>query len=360
MSDNRTASNSPVATEAAEWYARMRAPDVSEIEAVRFRAWLSGDPERRQEFDAVDAFWADLSAIEHSPEVKRVREGIASRRSKKRWPGYLAMAATFLAAVGGAWTTWQHWGAGHYVTGVGEQRMVPLSDGSVVTLNTATEIRLKYSGSAREIQLLRGQANFDVARDPSRPFIVTAGGGAVRALGTVFDVYKSNDKVTVTLIEGKVAVTPSDSSLSGPSVTAEGVAKSAIGTPAEKQPIASEVILAAGEQLSYGAVARSSGTPVVKVPDVVKLASADVPRVTAWRARKLDFSDTPLVEAIDEANRYSREQIVLEAPELARARISGTFKAGNNEAFVEGLQAYFHLSVERESDGKLVLKQKSN
>jgi transmembrane sensor len=105
-----------------------------------------------------------------------------------------------------------------------------------------------------------------------------------------------------------------------------------------------EINLTAGEQLSYE----------VKT-GAVKRASADIPRVSAWRARKLDFSDTPLADAIVEANRYSRVQIELNAPELQNARISGTFEAGRNDLFVEGLQSYFQLTVERPTDRRIVL-----
>jgi transmembrane sensor len=189
--------------------------------------------------------------------------------------------------------------------------------------------------------LLRGQANFDVAKDAKRPFVVTAGGGEVRAVGTVFDVYKAADKVMVTLIEGKVAVTPNRSA---------SVNVSTVEQAQTELPAPAELFLAAGEQLSFAT------TPdIVASPDVVKLAATDVPRVTAWRARKLDFSDTLLPDAIAEANRYSRQQIVLDAPELTGARISGTFEAGKNEALVEGLQTYFQLDVERADDRQIVL-----
>lgn len=357
MTDNRSAARAAMATEAADWYARLRAPDVSEIEAVRFRAWLAGDPARRREFDAVDSFWQDLSAIEHSPEVMRVQQSIAARPRNKGKRGHWTMAAALAMAVGGAAIAWHQWSADRYVTNIGEQRMVPLADGSIVTLNTATEIRMHYSAGARKVELVRGQANFDVAKDPSRPFIVAAGGGHVRALGTVFDVYKSAEKVTVTLIEGKVAVTPNQSITSDEpavgSIKTEGLSaeiKHTLSTAAPSVPSA-EIIMAAGEQLTF----ETSAKKPQKNPDVLKLASADVPRATAWRNRKLDFSNTPLLEAIAEANRYSREQIVLAAPELVHARISGTFEAGKNEAFVEGLQTYFRLQVERSSDHQLIL-----
>lgn len=338
MNVAHTPNQNSVATEAADWYARLRAPDVSEIEAVRFRAWLAGDPACRREFDAIDAFWEDLAAIERSPEIVRVRKAIATRRRRKKvWSGYLATAAALLIAVGVVLAAWHPWSVERYVTGIGEQRMVPLADGSVVTLNTATEIRLRYSRARRVIELVHGQANFDVAKDPDRPFVVTAGGGLVRAVGTVFDVYDSADKVTVTLIEGKLIVTPKQPSL------LEQFGKASSAKPAGP----SEFVLRAGEQLSFAAN-----------DNAVKLGSADIARVIAWRARKLEFSDTPVLEAIAEANRYSRDQIVLDAPELAGARISGTFDAGKNEAFVEGLQTYFHLDVERATDHRLILTQK--
>jgi len=336
MSDAKPTERSSIPTEAADWYARLRAENVTELDAVRFRAWIAADSERRREFEQIDAFWDNLDAIEKSPEVLRERAAIARRRALSAWPatvpsatrrrykrkGVWAAAAAVLLVVGASLLV-QRQSTDRYVTTVGEQRSVPLADGSVVTLNTATEIRLHFSAGRRGVELVSGQANFEVAKDAGRPFVVTVGGSEVRAVGTQFDVYKSADKVTVTLIEGKVAITEA---------------------PVEAGASALEVNLAAGEQLSYemktGAVRR---------------ANADIPRVSAWRTRKLDFSDTPLTDAIAEANRYSRVQIQLNAPELQSARISGTFEVGRNDLFVEGLQTYFQLNVDRLADHRIVL-----
>ena len=334
MSDTPSNARSSIATEAADWYARLRAENVTELDAARFRAWIASDPERRREFEAIDEFWDDLGAIENSPEVLRERAAIAKRRAKSSKPavapsatrryrkGFWAAAATVLIVLGTVfWLREQS--AERYITSVGEQRIVPLTDGSVVTLNTATEMRLHFSPKRRGVELVSGQANFEVAKDAHRPFVVTAGGSEVRAVGTQFDVYKSADKVTVTLIEGKVAVK-------------EAHVEAGAG-PAE-------INLTAGEQVSYE----------VKT-GAVKRASADIPRISAWRARKLDFDNTPLTDAIAEANRYSQVQIELDAPELQGARISGTFAAGRNDLFVEGLQSYFQFNVEREGDRRIVL-----
>jgi transmembrane sensor len=336
LRDNPLRSHEVAAIEAADWYARLRAENVSEIDAARFRAWIAADPAHRREFEAVDDFWDDLEAISASPEVLRERGAIARRRAagvpKNAGAGrriVWAAAAAVLLVIG--FMVWTH-GArtDGYVTGVGEQRIETLSDGSVITLNTATEIRLHFSPERRGVELISGQANFEVAKDAARPFIVTAGNRSVRAVGTQFDVFKSGDKVTVTLIEGKVAVTPADAS----------------PTPALRSSStqSDEIVLAAGEQISYGL--KSSPTAP---------KDADIPRVEAWRARKLDFSDTPLAEAIAEANRYSVVQIVLEAPAFKDERISGRFEAGRNDLFAEGLEGYFHFHVERLREGQIVL-----
>lgn len=335
--DNALRTVEAAAAEAADWYARLRTENVSEMDAARFRAWIAADPTHRREFEAIDDFWDDLEVIARSPEVLQERAAIARRRAattrkegsagpRVAW----AAAAALLLAVGVmAWTYGGR--ADRYVTGIGEQRIVTLSDGSVITLNTATDIRLHFSPAQRGVELVSGQANFEVAKDAARPFIVTAGNRSVRAVGTQFDVFKSGDKVTVTLIEGKVAVTPADA----PPAPA----------PRSSSTMSDEIVLAAGEQVSYGL--RSAPTTP---------RDADIPRVEAWRARKLDFSDTPLNEAIAEANRYSRVQIVLEAPALKDARISGRFEAGRNDLFAEGLEGYFHFHVERPGDGRIVLR----
>jgi transmembrane sensor len=203
-----------------------------------------------------------------------------------------------------------------FITDVGELRTIRLDDGSTVTLNTSSEIRVRLSRSARQIDLVAGQASFDVAQDPSRPFLVRVRGAEVLALGTMFDVYRRDRDAVVTLIEGRVSVAPN-------------------GAP---------LVLSPGEQLTFGAPDRA---PV--------RTTADLRRVSAWRSRKMDFVDTPLAEAITEANRYSRLKIDLRAPELADARISGIFEAGHNDIFAEGLRAYFGLQVHRAADDLIVL-----
>jgi len=316
-----------ITQEAADWHARMRREALSELEEARFRAWLAGNPARRQEFDALSAMWEQLGALADSPEIMaelRRAEPVAvspppaaaprvSRRAIVGW----ALAASVVGSAGVV--SWQWLSAPElYATGIGEQKRVPLGDGSVITINTSSRVSVRFTRSHRRVEVLNGQAHFSVAKDAARPFIVSAGGGETLAVGTEFDVYRRANDTVVTLIEGRVTV-----------------ASPLAGTPILE--------LNAGEQVSYsehGATERKT---------------VDLQRATAWRSRKLDFADTPLREAISEANRYSNLQIELRGAELADARISGVFEAGRNDSLAEGVRAYFGLRLERYGDDLIVL-----
>jgi transmembrane sensor len=352
MSASEHRTESDLTHQAADWHARLRGGSLSEVEEARFRAWLSGDPARRREFDEISALWDKLESVANSPEVlgelrvARAPAPAPARRSRRAFVGWaLASAAGVAAAVG--FVSWQRMLAPEiYETGVGEQRPVPLSDGSVITLNTSSRVEARISDGQRRIAILQGQANFEVAKDPARPFIVSAGKGEVLALGTTFDVYRRSGDVVVTLIEGRVAVVPEvPAGQSGASVKLV----SSSGVPDEAaQAALRAIVLAAGEQVTFGARDRA---PV--------RGQADLQRVSAWRARKLDFADTTLAEAIAEGNRYSNLKLELRAPEFADSRLSGVFDAGRNDALAEGLAAYFGLRAERTGDDLIVLTRKT-
>jgi transmembrane sensor len=314
-----------ITQEAAEWHARLRRESLTEVEEARFRAWLAGNPARRREFDAISAMWDEMSALAQSPEVLRELQTIPERApppaaarpvSRRTFVGW-ALAAGVVATAGVA--SWQWLSAPElYVTGLGEQKIVPLGDGSTVTLNTSSKMSVRLSRNERRIELLSGQASFAVAKDPARPFIVSAGGGETLAVGTEFEVYRRGEDTLVTLIEGRVTVTSPQA-----------------GTPG--------ISLTAGEQVSYSARHAALRSKV------------DLQRASAWRAKKLDFADTPLSEAISEANRYSKLKIELRGTDLADAKISGVFEAGRNDSVAEGVRAYYGLRLERFGDDLIVL-----
>jgi len=357
--------------EAARWHARLRSGvALSAAEEGRFKAWCAS-PENQRAYDEMDALWNELALIADSPEVMAERTPVPAEPERRqadnvlplagaRAPGRQSRARTALPwalaagvvlsiLVGTALVLRPMPEAAPvaFATVVGEQRRVALEDGSSVTLNTASEISVNYTKGRRSLTLVKGQATFEVAKDPSRPFVVRVGQGTVTALGTVFDVYKHDDRVTVTLLEGRVAVLPkADSSVnSGTALADDPQAGSADGERAETMAHRVEpIVLTAGEQISYAEDGNLVPTRV----------AADVKRALAWREKKMDFQDTLLPEAIAEANRYSNVKIELQAPGLENARMSGVFDT-DGKGFVEGVQAYFGLKAEPVGSDRVVL-----
>jgi transmembrane sensor len=215
-------------------------------------------------------------------------------------------------------------------TPIGEIRTLRLADGSTVTLDTDTILRTRFSASDRRLSLLRGRARFDVANDPSRPFIVAAAGSAVAARGTLFDVALSSDqRVAVTLIRGVVEVDP---------------ASDAVPSGAARHP---SIRLTPGQRFAYG---RDIAAPRVELAP---------PTGALWPSGLLTFEKTPLSQALAEANRYSRRRIVLAEPALGALQVSGVFRAVAPRALAEGLAAAFALRLETTPDGDFILSRPS-
>src|SRR5690348_5790981 len=196
---------------AARWLSR-RDAGLALREEGEFTAWLAEDPRHRAAYLRLAAAW------ERSARLSRLRPQDATvdpdllapmtRSFFDRWRLPLAVAAGLACvAAFGAWWALGSAGTHTYRTDVGGLSRVVLRDGSAVTLNTDTDLRVHFTGGRRNVDLLRGEAQFQVAHDRSRPFEVKAAGRIVRAVGTAFDVrVESPQSLEVTVTEGRVAV----------------------------------------------------------------------------------------------------------------------------------------------------------
>ena len=315
--------------QATDWFVRLRADDADVEDLTRFQLWVEESPENAAAYARVRQSWAAVGDQASTPEIMLGRRDAledARKAARSRWdpgrrtwmrPAVAAVACVVLmvASAVGAWVWWSRANAGVYVTGVGERRTLTLADGSVVTLDARSRIQVKYRDRERLIDLDQGQARFDVAKDPARPFRVRAGQETVLALGTQFNVELVADDLLVTLIEGRVAVMPEAASL-------------------RVQPTA-QIDLMAGEGLKV----RQDGKRI-------RLPKVDVARVTAWQNGKLFFDNEPLASAAERINRYAREQIQVDAS-AADVTVSGVFNAGDARAFVEAITAYFPVKAEQ-------------
>ena len=214
-------------------------------------------------------------------------------------------------------------------TQLGESREVTLADGSVVTLAPASELSVEMSDRERRVVLSRGDAFFHVAKNPRRPFVVYTKAARIRAVGTAFGVQTDANRVVVSVVEGRVAVS-GDRSL-------ERVRGRATPPPAA-------VSVAADEQVTVEA----SGDPGVvrKINGATELA---------WASGQLIFEDEEVATVVSRFNRYNRTQIVIQWPELARRRVSGVFKADEPTSFVSLITSMTGVSAVHEGDRLIVI-----
>lgn len=337
MSGHRTGAGTRerALVEAAAW--RVQLAEAGVEGSGDLEAWLAADPANRQAWRQVQASWALFGEHATSPELIRARRGAlddARRASRRRWRGgppgsgvRRALAAGVAVLALGGVLLWQSFQPEVYRTGAGERRVVSLSDGSQLSLDAQTEVRVAYDGHARALRLLHGQARFDVARDVERPFSVQASGQRVVATGTAFNIDLLDSDLRVTLIEGSAVV---------------------LGTVGREQARPAEedhgIELVVGEQL----VVSADATPSV--------APASIERTTAWQDGRLMFEDEALSTVARRMNRYSRQPLVIADERTAQLRISGVFKTNDVDGFVTTITHYFPLQARPRGDGTIELR----
>ncbi len=318
---------------------RVRLTEEGLESSAAFEAWLAEDPANEAAWRQVNAPWDLLGEQSTNPEVVAARRqalaraaergptASAQRRSRRAYvlSGVAAGAAALVA--GALWLFAQ---PGEYRTGLGERRVVTLEDGSKVSLDSQTVLQVRYSADARRLELKKGQARFDVFHNARRPFSVDAGDRTVIATGTSFNIDLRQSAVVVTLIEGRVLVTPH-----------EAVAL----LPASAKQDAAAVPLNAGQTLTTSLDAT--------LPP--KVANVRLDTVTSWESGRLMFDDEPLGEVVERVGRYSSQRIVVADERAAQLRISGVFNTGDVTTFVDTVSRYLPVHAASRPDGTIVL-----
>ncbi len=322
--------------EAAAW--RVHLTEIGVSGTPEFDAWLAL-PGHTEAWEQVCHPWDYIGEQANEPALLAARRAAlgdarranAQRRAPRNWRPLVA-ALVFLAMGLGA----LQWLASpdNYQTAFGERRVVTLEDGSSVSLDSGSEVKVHYSRTARELWLVHGQARFDVAHDVERPFSVLAGDQKVIATGTAFNIDVSGTKVIVTLIQGRVVVLD------------EGKPAHAVMDARAPPPQHPAVELRAGQQL----VALPEKPP--------ELGPANVQRATAWTSGQLMFDNEALSEVVARINRYTTTPIVIDDPKVAQLRISGVFNTGDVGDFIDIVTHYLPVEAATAESGAIVLKKK--
>ena len=357
MDGNQSSKRSDlIAEEAAEWV--MALADGEDQTKRAFADWLRVSPEHVKEYLAVAGTWDALSrhpkqptaeelvALAHaesnivpmpgavedlhaggSTEVLRPHGNVLFAR---RWMGLAAAVLVAVTAV--SLVVFSRGDSNVHATTTAEQRSVPLPDGSLVTLNTRSTVRVDFSESHRDVHLAEGEALFDVAEDGGRPFRVITPSAVIQAVATEFNVRSSVDQVVVTVVEGVVDL----------SVESRGMEADPISAPSSPLRLRLEV----GQRAQVGADAAE-----VVVVDV------NVENAIAWRQHRLAFDSMPLKQVVEEFNRYNEPSATLADSELESLPISGVFRSNDRGSFFQFLRRMGLAEATIAEDGSVVLRR---
>jgi transmembrane sensor len=350
-------SRQAISEEAMRWLTDGREADPDENELL---AWLKQSPIHVEEFLLASSTWTALDAVGPHDDVG-LEHIIAAAKAATRpsnvhdFPSdsastvlqpqkaiqgharpLLQIAAALVLCVGAAWLFWLQPGIGHtYSTSVGEQRSIRLRDGSVLQLNTDSRVQVRFAEKERSVQLIHGEALFNVAHDASRPFRVMSGDSVIQAIGTQFDVYRQPTTTTVSVIEGIVQISRNAANR----LDAPPAPLTLVNATAE-HPMPTPTRVSAGEQAVIDAGGKISTHP-----------EADVSSVAAWRERRLVFRGETLAEIALEFNRYTERRIQVEGEAARNLRLAGTFDADDPESLISFLKGYDNLIVQADGSG---------
>lgn len=305
LTDPTRADRDRIEAEAAVWLAHLQGSDRTPATEQKFRRWVSADAAHSLAFEHITRIWDFI------PGAVELMDGPAPQKHKARVLAG-ALFATFLAALIGLAT---YFGPDasrslEYATRIGEQRSIVLLDGSRISLNTNSAVRVRFASNERIVDLTRGEALFDVRKDPDKPFLVFADDKSVRALGTSFVVRHELDMVAVTLVSGKVEVSRDEPNLH---------TNIAVLKPGERLTIYGK---------DYGKIDRPSPSETM-----------------AWLRGEVVFNDEPLMEAAREMLRYVPQGSIDVDPSISSLRISGIFKSDDTREFVISVATLHNLEL---------------
>lgn len=344
---------STIAQQAAAWLIRLDGEEpLTPHERRELEQWMASSPAHRERLVGMAELWGSMNVLtelavpldryERRPRISRYRrplQGIAAAI-------VVAVAAAVLFTRGEDSVTESN---GFHATAVGQQQRVELADGSVVLLNTDSQIRVDYGSEFRDVNLLRGQAHFTVAANPERPFRVFAGKGRIRAVGTAFSVYVRGDAVDVTVSEGTVALEAVE-----PAVAVPGAGFDPRDAYREA-PVKALGTLTAGQFATISGRTASETGQTATLHEVASIENSEMSRRLAWTEGMLLFTGEPLEEVVREISRYTMVSIEIPDPDVAAIRIGGRFPVGETDAMFETLEDTFGLRVTYLSDDHVVL-----
>lgn len=329
---------------ARSWVVYLHSGDARPEKLSEFDAWLAEKPEHARAFRYYEKLMIDLALIPELGEVNLVDEvHLPSDRTSDKsrfFSGQLVAAFVMVFALLGAGVV--VFGQGQslphkssptgpgFETMIAEIRDVQLADGSVVTLGARSRIEARFSDEMRIVSLHEGEAFFDVAHDPARPFYVEVGDRLIRVVGTRFDVRQGAETVRVSVVEGVVEVLQADNP-----ETAEASRK-----------VIGKDVLKAGDEV------------IARIGSLEKTIGAIEPAEAApWRRGWLTYENSSLGEIVADANRYSKRQIIFGVEDIRDLRMTAAFSVEKIDQFIMGLEITYGLVADYSNSERITLSR---
>jgi transmembrane sensor len=330
---------------AADWVARRQA-GLTDAEDAALDQWLAADPRHAAAFREMEAAWAMVNAPRLAGHAAQVRARLAAqaiqRRRRVRTGIFVAtgLAAAAVLALMISPAGKPSASPAAVPTVVVRPDLQALPDGSKIELNAGAEVAIEFTPERRGVRLLRGEALFTVAKDPSRPFVVTAGAVSVKAIGTAFSVRFDPKQVDVLVTEGRVTVEH---------------AHVVQAVTATTEPIfAKPIFLEAGGKIALPTELPAAPAPLA-APAITPVTPAEIAVALAWRGRRIEFTETTLGEAVRLFNDQNAVRLSLATPALAQRRIGGIYWSDDPEGFARLVESSLGLKVTRVGD-EIVLR----
>ncbi len=319
---------------AALWVMRLDSEDLSETRRQQMQTWLAASDRHRTAFDRLAVLWNTLDTVEVLADYKAANDRAEVSRPYWKPARWMAAAASLLI---GIFVATAYWAgdigstannavyANTFSSGVGEQKVVEMPDGSLINLNTDSSMTVTFSTTGRDVHLMRGEAYFEVAKDAARPFSVRTARGIVTALGTAFTVRVHPEAIDLVVSEGVVSLTSLAAKEPVSKIASVGLS-----------PTDSSRHVSAGQSVIFDGSARI----------VEEVSLPTIERKLAWREGMLDFDGEPLGDVLRDLGRYTKLTIEIEDEALETFPVSGRFKIGEINATLEALEVMVGVKIQ--------------
>lgn len=318
---------------ASDWIVRSDS-GLSEADRDALERWRAADPRHQAALDRHGQAWSLLERPRHARRGSEMVRALSARatRRRRRVAGTVVTLLVFFAGAFSWRATREEPASNRFVAQLvlPEKRILP--DGGTVELKPGAEISVDYSGSLRRVTLRKGEALFHVAENKDRPFVVTAGGVDVRAVGTAFLVAMGGGEVDVMVTHGQVAVEK------------PALAPHEPGTDLVPSPAPFSTLVNAGRRVTVPMVREMAA------PEILSVSPTEMTERLAWCGPRVEFKDTALSDAVALMNRHSKLRLKIDDPALAKLPVNGLFRVDNTETLVRLLEAGFGVQAERRGD----------